>query len=69
MIEPGDILYGYCGGEFGRDGYGPHRVVAVGRDYVVCRGGISGCDDDFPYLAACDPADLEEYLTEEDVPF
>lgn len=64
MIEPGDTLYGYCGGAFGRDGYGPHTVVAMGRDWVVCRGGQIG--GDYPYLYAGDPADLEEYLTEEE---
>lgn len=65
MIEPGDILHGYCGGAFGRDGYGPHRVVAMGRDWIVCRGG-EGYGNDRPYMYSGNPADLEEYLTEED---
>jgi hypothetical protein len=63
MIEPGDILYGYCGGVFGRGGYGPHRVIAVGRDWVLCRGGQI---EDYVYVYNGDPADLESYLTEED---
>ena len=64
MIEPGDILHGYCGGAFGRDGYGPHRVVAMGRDWIVCRGGqICG---DYAYIYSGDPADLEKYLVEEE---
>jgi hypothetical protein len=65
VIEPGDILHGYCGGAFGRDGYGPHRVIAVGRDWVLCRGGQCG-GDDYVYVANGDPAELEEYLTEEE---
>lgn len=36
-IEPGDILFGYCGGFFGRDAYGDKIVVAMGRDWIVCR--------------------------------
>lgn len=36
-IEPGDVLYGYCGGAFGRDSYGDKIVVAMGRDWIVCR--------------------------------
>lgn len=27
----------YCGGAFGRDGYGPWAVEAVGRNWVVVR--------------------------------
>lgn len=65
MIEPGDILYGYCGGAFGRDGYGPHRVIAVGRDWVLCRGGRVGCSN-YAYVANGDPAELVEYLKEEE---
>lgn len=64
MIEPGDILCGYCGA-FARDGYGPHRVIAVGRDWVLCRGGQLGCNN-YVYVANGDPAELVEYLKEEE---
>jgi hypothetical protein len=37
MILVGTILYGYCGGHFGRDSYETKRVEAVGADWVVCR--------------------------------
>lgn len=33
----GQPLWGYCGGYFGRDHYGPCRVEAVGHDWVVVR--------------------------------
>lgn len=33
----GTILYGYCGGYFGRDSYEDKRVEAVGVDWVVTR--------------------------------
>lgn len=58
MIEPGDTLYGFCGGAFGRS-YGDKVVVAVGRDWVVAR------EDGFPVFAIGDPLDLVPYLQEE----
>lgn len=36
-LEVGDVLYGFCGGWFGRDSYDDKRVEARGRDWVVCR--------------------------------
>ena len=33
----GTMLYGYCGGHFGRDSYSDKRVEAVGVDWVVVR--------------------------------
>jgi len=36
-LRVGDKLYGYCGGEFGRDSYGDKRVEAIGGDWVVAR--------------------------------
>lgn len=40
MLTPlrvGDILYGFCGGFFGRDSYDDKRIEAVGSDWVVAR--------------------------------
>lgn len=42
----GTVLYGFCGGAFGRDAdpAGVRRVEAVGVDWIVCRheqGGVS----------------------------
>lgn len=38
MILPiGTILYGYCGGAFGRDSYEAKRVEAIGMDWIVVR--------------------------------
>ncbi len=37
MIMVGTMLYGYCGGEFGRDGHADKRVEGVGVDWVVAR--------------------------------
>lgn len=62
MIEPGDTLYGFCGGHFGRDSYGDKIVVAVGRDWVVVRGADNGAPD----FAAIAPELLTDYLTEQD---
>lgn len=36
-IAVGTVLYGHCGGEFGRDSYTDKRVEAVGADWVVAR--------------------------------
>ena len=33
----GDMLYGYCGGLFGRDSYEDKRIEARGADWIVCR--------------------------------
>ena len=38
-MEPrvGQVLHGYCGGYFGRDGFGPKRIEAFGEDWIVVR--------------------------------
>jgi len=33
----GKLLYGYCGGYFGRDSYDVKRIEAIGADWVVVR--------------------------------
>ena len=33
----GTVLYGFCEGRFGRDGYGDKRIEAIGADWVVVR--------------------------------
>lgn len=45
VLHPGDKLYGYCEGFFGRESYGEKIVEAVGRDWVVVR------EDDKPLFA------------------
>ena len=37
MILVGQELKGFCSGYFGRDEYGPNRVEAVGKDWIVAR--------------------------------
>jgi hypothetical protein len=37
VLKVGTMLYGYCGGYFGRDSYEDKRIEAIGADYVVCR--------------------------------
>ena len=54
-LRIGDVLYGYCGGWFGRDSYAPKRVEAIGVDWVVVRG------DDGVELALTDPDNLVFY--------
>ncbi len=36
-LRVGDMLYGFCAGHFGRDGYDDKRVEAIGSDWVVTR--------------------------------
>lgn len=36
-LSVGQMLYGFCGGDFGRDSYSDKRVEAVGADWVVAR--------------------------------
>lgn len=42
MIHVGTVLYGFCGGAFGRDSYSDKRVEGVGTDWVVAREMESG---------------------------
>ena len=51
-IMVGSVLYGYCSGVFGRDGYGPHRVEAIGADWIVVR----RVEDGVPFSATEDPS-------------
>ena len=40
MVESlriGQVLFGFCGGYFGRDSYNNKRVEALGADWVVVR--------------------------------
>lgn len=55
-LRVGQVLYGFCGGAFGRDSYEPKRVEAVGADWVVAR-------DDSSRICfyAGDPEDLLEH--------
>lgn len=35
-FQPGLYLYGYCGGLFGRDAYGPNLILEIkGNDIIV----------------------------------
>ena len=55
-IRVGSMLYGYCGGAFGRMEYGPNRVEAIGADWVVARNAQGE-----PVFAPDAPEVLEEY--------
>lgn len=67
MPEPGDTLYGFCHGAFGRDSYGDKVVIAVGRDWVLVRERTYAVPGDgLVHVYQGDPADLEDYLIEED---
>jgi hypothetical protein len=59
-VRIGTLLYGYCGGRFGRDSYDRKRVEALGVDWVVARN-----EDGFPLFADCRPEELEKYSTDE----
>lgn len=56
----GTMLYGFCGGCFGRDSYEDKRVEAVGVDWVIARGVNSG--KPVEYFGS--PDDLQEYTQE-----
>lgn len=60
-LRIGDILYGFCGGYFGKV-YWDKRVEAIGNDWVVAREILSG--------EVCfyegDPNKLLEYRTDPD---
>jgi hypothetical protein len=55
-VRVGTVLYGFCGGYFGRDSYSDKRVEAVGADWVVAREEYGS-----PVMANCAPEDLEGY--------
>lgn len=38
-LRAGDTLYGYCGGEFGRDSYEDKKVLAIGATWVLVQYG------------------------------
>lgn len=57
-LRAGDRLYGFAGGAFGRDSYGPRTVEAVGPDWVIARDDIDRAE-----VAFADPATLVVYRT------
>ena len=60
-LRTGDVLYGFCGGCFGRDSYGNKRVEAIGTDWVIARDG----DGDVAFYGG-DPERLREYRQPDD---
>jgi hypothetical protein len=58
-VNVGTRLYGYCGGQFGRDSYDEKVVEAIGRDWVVVRDSM-----DDALFANVEPGGLAEYATE-----
>jgi len=60
-LRVGDKLYGYCGGEFGRDSYNTKTVEAIGADWVVARE-----DNNQIVFYEGPPEDLLIYTTEEE---
>lgn len=37
MLYIGDIVHGFAGGAFGRDGYGCKTIIGLGSDWCVAR--------------------------------
>lgn len=60
-LRVGVVLYGFCGGYFGRDSYADKRVEAIGADWVIVR----NLDDNRPEFAELAPETLTQYQTEE----
>jgi hypothetical protein len=63
-LRVGDVIYGFCGGIFGRDSYSNKRVEFIGADWVVCRETAFG-DVGVPVLYHGCPDDLKQYRTPE----
>lgn len=60
-VRVGSILYGFCGGAFGRDSYHDKRVEAIGADWLVAR--PLGWHGNEPVeLFTGNPEELEQYL-------
>ena len=61
MIAVGAVLFGYCGGYFGREiqAYDVKRVEAIGADWVVARSVEATYAD--PLFAEVLPEVLEEF--------
>lgn len=62
-ILVGTVLYGYCGGHFGRDSYDNKRVEAIGADWLVARD-----SDGHVYFFEGDTDDLRKYTEPEPKP-
>lgn len=67
VIQVGDVLYGFCHGAFA-GAWGPFRVEAVGRDWIVCRDehgqvhtAVAASGDIHRNLADCLDRDAEIY--------
>jgi hypothetical protein len=63
ILRVGDILFGFCGGEFGRDSYNDKRVEAIGSDWVIVRS--EGYRETYPLLYSGDPEELCQYRTKD----
>jgi hypothetical protein len=63
ILRVGDILYGFCGGEFGRDSYGDKRVEAIGSDWVIVR--TEGYSKEYPDFYSGNPEVLCRYRTKD----
>ncbi len=59
-VRVGSVLYGYCGGAFGRDSYDDKRVEAMGADWIVVRNRAGR-----PEFTTGSPDELAEYLEPE----
>jgi len=59
-LRVGDLLYGFCRGEFGHS-YWNKRVEAIGSDWIVARDTCGGV-----VFYEGPPEDLEQYKTKEE---
>lgn len=60
-VRVGTVLYGFCGGAFGRDSYRTKRVEAVGVDWVVARA-IGRVDAGPEFARFASPDEMREEL-------
>lgn len=71
----GRVLYGFCGGFFGREEYDEKCIEAIGKDWIVARksngqvvfASFLGTQQMMAYLQEWDALSSDKVLEEEDV--
>lgn len=66
LFKPGDVLYGYCQGYFGRDDYWTKTCVSVRPKYAVFEYNDTGYATTLNYSESLERADIEEWKKPEE---
>ena len=62
MSNIGRVIYGFCGGFFGRDSYSDKRIEAEGIDWVVARAMQRNAEPEFASFDS--PAEKQHLIDE-----